>query len=99
MSRATRRMSSATHAPCDHDVTTGVKPSLAPGKGDNVYCNAGRFSEGRAALRFLRYGGTDLAAGEAGRDFFADFDRVGIFQEIAFGIEDQRVSAIEDGQW
>jgi len=42
---------------------------------------------------------SDLAMGEAGRDFVADADLGCILQELASGIEDQSVASVEDGEW
>ena len=67
----------------------------------------GSWSEGRTnasaptwfvSLLAFGYSGLDFALGEAGFDFVAGVYGLCGFQELAFGIEDQGVSAVEDGQ-
>ena len=41
---------------------------------------------------------TELTAGQSNRDFFVDINPVGVFEKLALGVEDQRVTAIQDRQ-
>src|SRR5450631_4414849 len=114
MRSATRRMSSAIHAPCVHDVMTGVT-RIAPSVRLmlKIHCNAAHFPNSAAyellqeiaktlwctgLFLLFRYCRSNLAMGQAGGDFVADIQAPRVLQQLALRVEDQRVSALKNGQ-
>src|ERR1039457_6150212 len=76
MIKATRRISSATHAPCVHDVMTGISriaPDVTPIP--RTHCNAADFRVWQSyellqnAIRTQSCGGSSLLLGHCGLDF------------------------------
>ena len=55
-------------------------------------------NDSAALALLLGYRGVDLAVGDAGGDFITDFHRVGVLEQLAVGIEDEGVSAIQHGK-
>lgn len=54
-------------------------------------------NDSAALAKLLGYRGVDLAVGDAGGDFITHFHRFGVLEQLAVGIEDESVSAIENG--
>lgn len=52
----------------------------------------------RLQVALLRDSGLNMATGQARRNFIVDADSVGAFQKLAAGIENERVTAVENGQ-
>src|SRR5579863_2242316 len=116
MSRATSRISSAIHAPCDHDVMTGITRNRllvgSPGYGKSIVMQGDSslvfpyavqkrgLTTGNTGGSFVlfRYSGVNFAVGQAGGDLVADSQAMCVFQQVAIGIEYERIASFENGE-
>src|SRR5580765_7501855 len=95
MSKATSRISSAIHAPCARDVINGVTRSAL--LRTRIHCKCRRLVS-PVLLLLPGHGGLDLAVREAGGDFVSYIHSRGVFEQLAVGVENQRIPTIENGQ-